>query len=110
MIRRVATLAEATIVLETHPADPVELWSPENAAEVQGVLWFVMLQRALGSAFPGRELPLVLDCGNRGDLAIEAFRHGLKDVALTASESVMAKVAGVAAHCGGRLVRSPDIP
>jgi len=107
MIKRVATLPEATAALQACGADDLELWSPENAAEIQGVMWFVMLHRALNSAFPERPPRLVLDCGNRGDLAIEAFRNGLKDVALKASPAVEAKVADVALSCGGRVIRNP---
>ncbi|MBK8158073.1 MAG: hypothetical protein IPK59_04580 [Rhodospirillaceae bacterium] len=110
MIKRVATLAEAAAALQACEAEELELWSPENAAEIQGVMWFVMLQRALNSAFPDRQPRLVLDCGNRGDLAVEAFRNGLKDVALAASPGVTAKVADVALSCGGRIIQNPIYP
>lgn len=100
---RVANLSEAAAVLNTNPAKDLELWSPENAAEIQGVLWFVMLQRALRADFPERDPIIVLDCGDRGDLAIEAFRLGLTRVALNASNNVTAKVAEIAAGYGGRV-------
>jgi hypothetical protein len=110
MTLRVANLLEATAVLSANPAPEIELWSPENAAEIQGVLWFVMLRRALQSAFPDRNTKLVLDCGSRGDLAIEAFRQGLQDVALTAPAPVTAKVTEIAKTCGGRLISNPTFP
>lgn len=100
---RIATLSEAAAHLGANPAKRLELWSPERAAEVQGVLWFVMLQRALRVDFPDRDAVIVLDCGDRGDLAIEAFRLGLRGVALRASSGVTAKVSDVAAACGGQL-------
>lgn len=100
---RIANLAEAKAVLQADPVHERELWSPENAAEIQGVLWFVMLQRAVRDAFPDREAVVVLDCGRRGDLAIEALRLGLKAVALNATEGVTTKVADVAAGCNARL-------
>lgn len=111
---RVATLPEARAALERaaleqYAADELELWSPENAAEIQGVLWFVMLQQALGAAFPDRKPRLVLDCGNRGDLAVEAFRLGLRQVALRAPSEVTARVADIAADCGGRVITSEPI-
>ena len=70
MIERVATLPQVEAAIAKHPADTLELWSPENGAEIQGVMWFYMLQRALRAAFPDREPNLVIDCGSRGDLAI----------------------------------------
>jgi len=110
MTLRVANLPEAAAALSANPTTEVELWSPENAAEIQGVIWFLMLQRALRSAFPGRNPALVLDCGDRGDLAIEAFRLGLHNVALSAPAGMTAKVAEVARSCGGRLIVHPTFP
>lgn len=100
---RVANLAEATAALQARPSGELVLWSPENAAEIHGVLWFVELQRAVGNEFPDRDIVIVLDCGGRGDLAIEALRLGLKAIALKASDNVTAKVADVATACGARL-------
>jgi len=100
---RVANLAEAAALLGAYPDKGLELWSPERAAEVQGVLWFVMLQHAVRADFPDRDPVIVLDCGDRGDLAIEAFRLGLRSVALNAPPGVTAKVAEVAAAYGGQL-------
>ncbi|WP_374656189.1 hypothetical protein [Dongia sp.] len=104
MIERVATLPQAQAALQKHPTDDLELWSPENAAETQGVMWFAMLQRALRAACPDREPNLVLDCGARGDLAIEAIRLGLRNIALRAPAEVTAKVADIAARNGGRVI------
>jgi hypothetical protein len=104
VIDQVATLADAQAALARHPADDLELWSPENAAETHGVLWFSMLQRALRSAAPDREPRLVLDCGDRADLATEALRLGLKNVAFRGSIDVTAKIADIARACGGRVI------
>jgi hypothetical protein len=104
---RIANLADAAALLKASSAQELELWSPVNAAEVQGVLWFVMLQRAIRAEFPEREVTVVLDCGDRGDLAIEAFRLGLKRVSLRASAGVTMKVADIAANVGGRLYPAP---
>ncbi len=89
------------------PADTLELWSPENGAEIQGVMWFVMLQKAMRQAFPDREPNLVVDCGSRADLAVEALRLGLLQVALKGSAEVTAKVADIAANCGGKRPLQP---
>ena len=104
MIERVATLPQASAALGRHPAGDVELWSPENAAEIHGVMWFVMLQRAVATSFPERRIDLVLDCGARCDLAIEAMRLGLRKVALRAPAEVTAKVADIAAAMGGSVI------
>ena len=106
---RIATLPEASAVLAKHTADDLELWSPENGAEIQGVMWFYMLQQALRAAFPDRKPNLVIDCGSRGDLAVEAFRIGLRNVALRAPAEVTAKVADIAAGCGGRVITAKPI-
>jgi len=104
VIVEAATLREARAALAKHPGDDLELWSPENAAETHGVQWFLMLRQALRSVAPDREPRLVLDCGSRADLAIEALRLGLKDVVLRAAPGVTAKVAEVAETCGGRVI------
>ena len=106
---RIATLPEASAVLAKHPAGDLELWSPENGAEIHGVMWFYMLQRALRVAFPDQEPNLVIDCGSRGDLAVEAFRIGLRNVALRGPAEVTAKVADIAAECGGRVITTKPI-
>ncbi|MDY0873306.1 hypothetical protein [Dongia rigui] len=97
-------MAEAQAALSRHPAEELELWSPENAAETHGVQWFCMLQQALRSAAPDREPRLVLDCGGRADLAAEALRLGLRYVALRADPVVTAKVAAIATGCGGHVL------
>lgn len=102
-VTRVANLAEASAALQVSAAPTTELWSPENGAEIQGVLWFVMLQRAIRDAFPDRHVDIVLDCGKRGDLAIEAMRLGLKAISLNAGAGVTEKVADIAAGLGARL-------
>jgi hypothetical protein len=103
VIEQAATLADAQAALARHPADDLELWSPENAAETHGVLWFCMLQQALRKVAADREPRLVLDCGGRADLATEALRQGLKHVALRAAPAVMAKVVAIATACDGRV-------
>ncbi len=104
MIDEIATLPQALVVLACHPANDLELWSPANAAQTHGVLWFSMLQRALREIAPERETRLVLDCGDRSDLAVEALRLGLRFVCLRAAPDMIAKVADIATACGGRVI------
>lgn len=99
----VANLAEAKAALGADAAP--ELWSPPDAASIQGVLWFVRLQQALDCEHPAAQAALVLDCGDRADLAIEALRGGIGRVALTCPDIVAAKVADIAAELGGEVLR-----
>jgi len=109
LIEEIATLPQALVALTRHPADDLELWSPANAAQIHGVLWFCMLQRALREIAPEREIRLVLDCGDRSDLAVEALRLGLRLVCLRAAPDVIAKVAHIATACGGRVITTRPI-
>lgn len=102
----VANLADAVAALEAAPdAIAPELWSPPDAASIQGVLWFLTLQQALDRDHPDRRARIVLDCGDRADCAIEALRGGLTAVVLTARDPVLAKVTDIATQLGGRVYR-----
>lgn len=106
MTPRVTNLAEAKLILEANPAVR-ELWSPPDGASIQGILWFVALQKALDRDFAGRNAKIILDCGDRADLAIEALRAGLAGIALTAPDPILAKVADIATQLGGQVYRTP---
>lgn len=106
--RDIATLGAAEAALSGTPKDRMaELWSPPNAAGTQGILWFVALQDALRQRFQERPFTVVLDCGDRADLAIEALRAGLPAVALAAHSPVFAKVVDIADQLGGRVMVQP---
>ncbi len=102
----VTNLAEAKAALGADP-EADELWSPPDAASIHGVLWFVALQQALDRDFPGRNARIVLDCGARADLAIEALRAGLAAVAIAAPERITGKVTDIAAQLGRRVYLRP---
>lgn len=104
VIGEIANLPQALAALARHPVDDLELWSPVNAAQIHGVLWFSMLQRALRDIAPERETRLVLDCGDRSDLAVEALRLGLKLVCLRAAPDMIAKVTDIATAYGGHVI------
>jgi len=113
MASTVTTWDDVTSALAALPndQDPIELWSPPGAAEVQGVLWFAALQRSLAAQFPARRATIVLDCGDRADLAVDALRAGLAGVALAANADLGRKVGEIAAQLGGRLhLRAPQSP
>jgi len=99
----VASLPEAVAALGSGTAP--DLWSPPDAASIQGVLWFVRLQQALDHDHAAAKADIVLDCGDRADLAIEALRGGLRRVALTCPDILAAKVADIAAELGGEVLR-----
>jgi hypothetical protein len=102
----VANLTDAIAALDAAPdVTGPELWSPREAASIQGVLWFLALQQALDRDYPDRPATVVLDCGDRADCAIEALRGGLRAVVVAAPETVAAKVADIAAQLGGRVYR-----
>lgn len=97
----IQNLEEARAALRGAGSTAVELWSPPDAAGIQGVLWFVALRDALRAE--GLEVPLVLDCGSRGDLAIEAMRAGLDDIAFNGTPETGAKLAEIAQQMGRRI-------
>jgi hypothetical protein len=97
----IQNLAEARAALERAGGRAVELWSPPDGASIQGVLWFVALRDALRAE--GHEARLVLDCGSRADLAIEAMRAGLHDIAFKGSSAASVKVADIAQQLGSRV-------
>ncbi len=99
----IASLDAAAALLRAHPDEEIEFWSPANAAQIQGILWFVTLRRELKNSFPGRHFDFVLECGSRGDLAIEALRHAFSGVHLTASGDVRRKVEDIATASGARV-------
>ena len=78
----VASLAEARAALAAARSSGVaaELESPPGAAGIYGVLWFAELNRALLAEFPGVPFTLVLDCGERADLAHAALVEGIKRI------------------------------
>lgn len=104
----IAGLDSAEAALAATPdGDRVELWSPPDAAEIHGILWYVALQRVLAERHRGRAILLVLDCGGRGDLAIEALRAGLPAVALVGAEPFIGKVVDIAGQLGGQVFTRP---
>ncbi|WP_133615184.1 hypothetical protein [Dongia mobilis] len=106
--RDIGNLGAAEAALSGTPPDKmVELWSPPNAAGTQGILWFVAMQDALRHRCRDRPFTLVVDCGGRADLAIEALRAGLPAVALAARSPVADKVVDIADQLGGRVVLIP---
>jgi hypothetical protein len=76
------------------------LWSPPDAASIHGVLWFVALQQLCGERFADHRLDIVLDCGDRADLAHAALREGLRVICFRGRPALLSKLQGIAAACG----------
>lgn len=89
----------------TAGASPANLqfWSPPDGASIHGVLWFVSLQQLAAGRFPDRQPVIVLDCGNRADLAHAALREGLKAICYRGSPTMLAKLQAIAAESGARV-------
>jgi hypothetical protein len=97
----VETLTDIVAVFNRHPtiAD-LRLWSPPDAAGSHGVLWFVALQQACDEQFADRRCQIVLDCGDRADLAHAALREGLRAICFRGRPAMLSKLQAIAAGCG----------
>lgn len=97
----VENLTDIVAAISDHPVTAgLRLWSPPDAAGIHGVLWFVALQQACNERFPDRRLQIVLDCGDRADLAHAALREGMRAICFRGSDAMLHKVTEIAAQCG----------
>lgn len=76
------------------------LWSPVDAASIHGVLWFAELQRQVTAAFPDRKALIVLDCGDRADLAHAAICEGLRVICFRGAPAMLEKLRSIAEQLG----------
>lgn len=99
--RVVETVGDIAAAYET-AAVPAALrfWSPPDGASIHGVLWYVGLQQLAQSRFPDLRPAIVLDCGDRADLAHAALREGLTAVCYRGSPAMLAKLRAIAAESG----------
>jgi hypothetical protein len=81
----------------------LRFWSPVNAANTHGVLWFAELQRQVTGAFPGRKALVVLDCGERADLAHAAMCEGLRVICFRGAPVLLDKLHSIAAQLGATI-------
>jgi hypothetical protein len=93
----------AVALTNRQPAADLRLWSPPDAASMHGVLWFVALQQLCREHFPERAIDIVLDCGDRGDLAHAALREGLRVICFRGRADILAKLQAIAAACGASI-------
>jgi hypothetical protein len=107
----VETIADIAATYAAQPASaPLRLWSPPNAASIHGVLWFVSLQQLARNQFPDRQPEIVLDCGDRGDLAHAALREGLRHICFRGSPGMLSKLQAIAEGLGAMVeIRHPAL-
>ena len=74
--------------------------TPEDSAAALGVLWSQELAGHLRREFPGADLLVAFDCGERAALAHEALRAGAEAVCFTGPEEQARGLAEVAAALG----------
>ena len=99
----------AAALAAVEPGGPVLILTPEDSAAALGILWSQELAAHLRAEFPGADLIVAFDCGNRAALAHEALRAGAEAVCFTGPEEEATALADVAATLGrGFLGDRPD--
>jgi hypothetical protein len=81
----------------------LRFWSPPDGASIHGVLWYVGLQQLAAARFPDRRPVIVLDCGDRADLAHAALREGLAAICFRGGPAMLAKLQAIGAESGSRV-------
>ena len=83
----------------------VTLWSAPGAGIYAGAGWFAAVERKARAAVPAAKAGFVLDCAERADMVLDAFRAGISDVCFGGSPVVARKLADIARKSGARLHR-----
>ena len=68
------------------------------------MLWFAELNRALLAEFPGLSFTLMLDCGERADLAHAALVEGIKRIRFNGHPDAANALRDIARQVGAELV------
>ena len=98
--------ARAAATAGQEASAPVLILTPEDSAAALGILWSQALAAQLRREFPGAELIVAFDCGDRAALANEALRAGAEAVCFTGPEEQAQGLAEVAAALGRTLLTS----
>jgi len=93
----------AAAYAETPMPVSLRFWSPPDGASIHGVLWYVGLQQLAVTRFPDLRPVIVLDCGDRADLAHAALRAGLAAICYRGSPAMLAKLRAIAAESGAQI-------
>ncbi|MDF2763667.1 MAG: hypothetical protein K0S81_661 [Rhodospirillales bacterium] len=92
--------ARAAVMAGAELGAPILILTPEDSAAALGVLWTQELAAHLRREFPGADLILAFDCGDRAALAHEALRAGAEAVCFTGSEAQAHGLVAIAAELG----------
>ncbi len=105
MHTRICTLEQGRAALNKAAVDGVaaQLESPAGAAITYGVLWFAELNRMLAAEFPTLGFALILDCGNRADLAHAALVEGIKHIRFQGHDDARRALRDIAAQLGAEV-------
>jgi hypothetical protein len=105
----VSNLAQARAALDAArvAGEAIALASPPDAAIQYGVLFYVKLSEQLGAEYPDLKPVIAVDCGDRGDLAHDAMRLGLKSVVFRGDLRMAEKLSDIAETLGVRLESHP---
>ncbi len=96
----VASLDEARTAIAVARSRGVAaaLESPPDAALAYGVLWFAEMNRLLAAEFGGNTYTLMLDCGDRADLAHAALVEGIKQMRFAGNPAAAAALRDIASQ------------
>lgn len=100
--------AQAAVAACAERGVPATLVSASGAAAYLGAQVFREMVAEASRTHPQVAVTAVLDCGEDVGLALQALRHGLKAIRLSAAPATLAKVADIAAQMGARLEDEND--
>jgi hypothetical protein len=81
----------------------IELWSAPEAAAYAGIGWLDAIIRRVRAAPGGKMLPIVVDCGDRPELALAALRQGIRDVCFRGDKATARRLTDIARQGGTHL-------
>lgn len=76
----------------------ITLLSPPGAAQSLGAAVFQAMIENARAHFPGVDAVAVLDCADEPGAAMNALRHGIKAIRLTAAPEIIGKISAMAAQ------------
>jgi hypothetical protein len=95
--------AIAALAAARELATPICLWSAPDAASYAGIGWFDGIIRQLRALPGGRDLEVVLDCGDRAELVQAALRQGLRSVCYVGDKRIAKRLADIARQSRAKL-------
>lgn len=88
----------------------IELLTPPDAASVHGPAYWYAVERLAYQSFPHVSFRLILDCGGKAGLAMQAMDLGLRHIIYDGGMLSAPALSGMARHYGAELhTRPPHI-